>query len=282
MGLWPCLFRRAKELRAYRHFPPPLHPAPLLFALALARMAPEGPSYQEKTVPELQMLELVARLGAQKSGDSGSAPCPGCKTPLQAHYCGSLGLSFPTGSSSTTPHRAGCLSCPGMYVTSLVAGPMLPLGDPLVLCRPAGAKNQARSGEGTEEWSPCALTPSATGSPIHALNTSCTACQLSTRHWSRVANGTDVTPAPRSLRSGGKEKPKHLIQIITLLKLWGATTGRRGLFFTEGGHTAGPVPASEASQRKASSRLQHATTTNMLCDLSPAPSVPGSQSPPGQ
>lgn len=78
-------------------------PPPLLFALALARTAPEGPRYQEKPVPELQMLELVARLRAQKSGDSGSAPCPGCKTPLQAHYCGSLGLSFPTGSSSTTP-----------------------------------------------------------------------------------------------------------------------------------------------------------------------------------
>lgn len=100
-GLWPCLFRRAKELRAYRHSPH--QPPPLLFALALACTAPEGPSYQEKSASELQMWGLVARLGAQKSGDSGSAPCPGCKTPLQAHYCGSLGLSFLTGSSSTTP-----------------------------------------------------------------------------------------------------------------------------------------------------------------------------------
>lgn len=75
MGLRPCLFRRAKELRAYRHLPPSPTP-PLLFALALAHTAPEGPSYQESQSLSyrcggwwpgwvLRSQEILAQLPAQ-------------------------------------------------------------------------------------------------------------------------------------------------------------------------------------------------------------------------
>lgn len=104
VGLWPCLFRGAEELRTSRLLRPP--PPPPLFALALPHSS-QGPGHRERSVPEPQRWGLVARLRAHRSGDSDSAPCPVCKTPLSAHCGGSLGLSFPTGSSNTTSTRLG-------------------------------------------------------------------------------------------------------------------------------------------------------------------------------
>lgn len=118
-GAWPLgapalSVQESKGTQGLQASPPFPHPATAV-CLGTGTHSSRGAQLSGKSVPELQMWGLVARLGAQKSGDSGSAPCPGCKTPLQAHYCGSLGLSFPTGSSSTTPtglaayHSLACM-----------------------------------------------------------------------------------------------------------------------------------------------------------------------------
>lgn len=71
-GSGPRLFKKAKELGPCSHLPPP--PPPPLFALALARTAPTGPSCQEKSAPEPQTWGPVARLGAQKPGQKSGDP----------------------------------------------------------------------------------------------------------------------------------------------------------------------------------------------------------------
>lgn len=47
------------------------------------------------------------------------------------------GPQFPHRKLKYHPDWAGCLPRPGVYVTSLVAEPVLPLGVPLVPCRPS-------------------------------------------------------------------------------------------------------------------------------------------------